>query len=149
MGDHELVARDQDPLREGNCALPEGFEFEDLIGLLNEHVFFWPGTAEGPIAAGRNHFGRYVEEHGAQVLRLPTTSALTANPRPLFCRYNSGAPRCNPRIGRSPRGWETFVTADQFYGRPSDVVECVYRGAVTLPKDAEYFLLNDRALWTE
>jgi hypothetical protein len=135
--------RDQDPLREGNCGLPAGFEFEDLIGLLNEHVFFWPGTAEGPIPAGRNHFGRYAEEVGAHVLRVRTSSMFAANPRPLFCRYNSGAPRCNPRVGRSPRGRDTFVSAELFNGGPSNVVECVFRGAVSLPEDVEYRSLGE------
>ena len=128
--------RDQAPLYEGNCGLADGFTFADLIALLNEHVFFWPGTAEGPIRPGRNHIGRYAGSEDVVVLSLPTLALLQANAAvpARCCRYNSGSPRCN-RGRRSPRHAGLFVPMSEWEGTPGDVVELVFRGRVVLPFD--------------
>src|ERR1700733_6242273 len=47
-----LRGRDQAPLHKGNLALPVGYAFESFVASLNERVFFWPGTASGPIGYG-------------------------------------------------------------------------------------------------
>ena len=129
--------RDQAPLYEKNCGLAEGWTFADLVQHLNEHVFFWPGS-ERPIAAGRNHFGRY-EHDDAVVLVLPTAEVFAANPEPRFSACNSGSPRHKAVNGKGvpgPRGPDTFRLAEDFEGTPGltpgRVVEVVFRGPVSL-----------------
>src|SRR6185295_18424853 len=57
-GARAVHLRDQAPLHRGNLDLQAGWSFEDLVQYLNVHVFFWPGTAEGPVRAGRAHYER-------------------------------------------------------------------------------------------
>src|SRR5713226_8687082 len=57
-----IYIRDQNPLHAGNIQLLKGWSFEDVIQTLNERVFFWPGTQDGPIAYGVRHFERYANE---------------------------------------------------------------------------------------
>jgi len=126
--------RDQDPLHAGNVHLRGGWVFEDYLEELNSRVFFWPGGDDGPIRAGRNHFDRYEDERPV-VLRVSTAALFKANrsAEPHFARYNTGAPRCN-RGNPSPRGPNTFVSADRFDGTPSKVIELTYRERVILPE---------------
>ena len=133
-----VCLRDQAPLHQGNVALSGGWTFGDLVRHLNDFVFFWPGTSEGPIDYGIRHFARY-RDQATTVLRVPTLSLLTANTMAdvRVCRYNSGSPRCSG--GRkSPRGPGMFVPLDQFEGTPSQVVELVVRDGVQLPADTEW-----------
>ena len=143
-----IVIRDQDYLHKGNTGLSKGYSFEEFIGSLNGRVFFWPGTVSGPIVSGIRHFERYVEERPRPViLRLDFQLLLTANPGavPLFCRYNSGSPRCS--FGnKSPRGPNTFVTASEFKETASKVVEVTFNHEITLPPRAEYGA-NPRGPW--
>ena len=132
---YPIQVRDQAPLHEGAIAFESGWDMVRLVAHINEHVFFWPGTLEGPIAAGRNHYARYACERPA-LLRTSTRGLLAANPAiaPLMCRFNSGAPRVSN--GRhSSRGKNTYVTAAEFTGPASRVVEVVFRGFVRLPAD--------------
>jgi len=142
---HERVAfendviwlRDQAPLHKGSLDLPVGFSFEDLVESLNKRVFFWPGAATGPNNYGVRHFERYKEENPA-VIRIEFRSLLRANSSavPLYCRYNSGAPRCS--YGRkSPRDPNTFMSAAGFKGTPAQVVEVTFCGEIELPIDSE------------
>ena len=128
-----IHVRDQKPLHQGNIAFAPGFTFEDLIDLINDRVYFWPGKDVGPIDYGQRHFDRYRDERPALV-RVPTADVLDASnaARAEFCKYNSGSPRC---VGgkRSPRGPETFVTADRASFTPGSVVEVTFRGGVELP----------------
>src|SRR5439155_7137821 len=103
----KYVIRDQWPLYAGNIALEARCSFEDIIQLLNERVFFWPGWHTGPIGYGRRHFERYENESPA-ILRVPTEKLYAANSdaSPQYCRYNSGLPRCSNGLGR-PRGTST------------------------------------------
>jgi hypothetical protein len=135
VGGNVILIRDQAPLHEGNLDLPNGYSYEDLIDSINSRIFFWPGTAAGPISYGVRHFGRYRDERPV-ILRVGIESLLRANPavEPKFCRYNSGSPRCsNGR--KSPRGPDTFVAAARFEGTPSSVVEVTFEGALVLPAD--------------
>jgi hypothetical protein len=50
---------DQVPLFENKMKLEAGYTFQAFVKLLNQHVFFWPGTDAGPEKAGMNHFERY------------------------------------------------------------------------------------------
>jgi hypothetical protein len=130
--------RDQKPLLSGNIELTGGFTFEDFVEALNARVFFWPGTDEGPIRSGENHFARYEIERPA-MLRCRFQSLLSASlaAEPLYCMYNSGAPRCvNGR--KSPRGPNTFLKACDFPRSPSKVVEVTFIGEVEIPQDAEF-----------
>src|SRR5690606_13880605 len=122
-----IVLRDQAPLHLGNVAFETGWTFPDLVQYLNEHVYFWPGTDQGPIPSGLRHFQRYRNED-AIVLCIRSEALFNVNPNvaPLFSRYNSGAPRCTGGKG-SPRSARTFLAPSCFDGTPSKVVEVVYR----------------------
>jgi hypothetical protein len=142
---HELITvtgivvwvRDQAPLHRGNLRLPKGYSFEDFIESLNARVFFWPGTAAGPIAYGVRHFERYKDEHPI-IIRASFSSVVLVNPggEPRFCRYNSGSPRCSYGE-KSPRGPNTFLHAAQFRATPSEAVEVTFDTDVTLPKGSQ------------
>jgi hypothetical protein len=137
VGTAVIVLRDQGPLHGGNLDLASGFSFEDLVEFLNRRVFLWPGTALSPNDYGVRHFERYQQEHPV-LLRVGFRSLCFSNPSacPLYCRYNSGAPRCS-QGRRSPRGPDTFVSAAEFGGTPGQVVELAFCTVVELPTDAE------------
>lgn len=126
--------RDQAPLHAGNVRLEGGWSFDDLVRALNERVFFWPGTERGPISYGVRHFKRYEAEQPL-ILRVQTEELLAENPdvAPLFCKYNSGSPRCSRGIG-SPRGPRTFIAADVAPFHPAACVEVTFAGRVALPQ---------------
>ena len=132
-----ILLRDQRPLHPGNVALGDGWTWDDLLRELNQRVFFWPGRIDGPSDHGRRHHQRYADERPL-LLRLMTRDVISANPGrpPEFCRYNSGAPRCTKGRG-SPRGADSFVPADRFPGRASQVVEVTYVRRVLLPQRVE------------
>ena len=143
--DHESIEvngstislRDQKPLLSGNMELTGEFTFEDFVEALNARVFFWPGTDSGPIRQGENHFARYQCERPA-LLRCGFQSLVSANPsvEPLFCPYNSGAPRTVNRK-KSPRGPNTFLKACDFQRTSCKVVEVTFIGGIVLPPDTE------------
>ena len=117
--------------------LDRGLSFECFVQKLNELVFFWPGKEDGPIPYGHRHFERYQGEDVAMI-RVKTKTLFDANKNatPRFSRYNSGSPR--HALGKpSPRGEQTFMTADVFPRAPCKVVETVYPGSVILPEDSE------------
>ncbi len=124
--------RDQAPLHKGNVGLHEGWSFEDLVLYLNNHVFFWPGTAKGPIEYGRRHFARYAGEDNA-ILVFQTSELFTSNvdKGPRFCAFNSGSPRCTD--GRkSPRGPATFQSHSETGCTPGRVIEVTFAHEVSL-----------------
>lgn len=127
-----VVLKDQRPLRFANAALADGWTPEDFVRHLNEHVFFWPGSDHGPVKHGERLFECYASDSPA-VLRAPTAEVIAANPTltPLFCAFNSGAPRMQ-RGQRVPRGPDLFLPAGQFPRSAGDVVELVFRGEVRL-----------------
>jgi hypothetical protein len=133
IGDAVVWLRDQGPLYEGHARFPTGFTFADLIESLNRRIFFWPGTAAGPISYGMRHFGAYKKEKPA-FLRIDFQALLLANPAavPRYCKYNSGSPRCSNGV-KSPRGTDTFLLAADFDGTPSKVVEVTFDSEITLP----------------
>lgn len=133
-----VLVRDQAPLHVGNIEFTGGADFSDLLRLLNERVFFWPGDAERPVAYGARHFQRYEAEKPV-VIRVPTaeTVRLNASRAPELCRYNSGSPRCSGGK-KSPRGFDTFIPVSQYSGTPGSVVEVTFVDMVRLPQEAEY-----------
>lgn len=130
--DERRLLRDQRPLHEGNIEFEAGWDFGDVVALLNRHVFFWPGTEAGPSEYGVRHFKRYRSE-GPILLRMRTEDLLgdDIGHRVKLCAFNSGAPRCSG--GRkSPRGRDTFLPLAHFPDRVSDVVEVVVEDDVRL-----------------
>lgn len=131
-----VSVRDQIALISRNIEFNDGLMIENLNEILNERVFFWPGTIERPIPTGMRHFQRYEQEQPA-VLRIETQRLFDVNNiQPSFCKYNSGGPRCS-RGRRSPRGNSTFLPADQNDYNPSDVVEVTFVGNVLLPDNTQ------------
>jgi hypothetical protein len=132
-----ILIRDQDPLHEGAIAFEHRWNLGRFVSHVNSHVFFWPGSAGGPIDYGRNHYQRYAGEQPL-LLRVGLYQLMLANSdiEPLFCRFNSGAPRV---VGgrKSPRGSETFQRAEAFDGTPSQVVEVVFRDSLVLPTSTQ------------
>jgi len=128
--------RDQYPLHKGNVRLPEDWSYEDLLHYINDHVFFWPGSAAGPIPYGLRHFQRYESEKPV-ILRVSTAELLLGNAdsEALFCKYNSGAPRCS-HGNKSPRGPNTFANAANFGHPARNVIEVTFRSFVRLPLSA-------------
>jgi hypothetical protein len=134
LGRDVIQIRDQAPLHEGNAGLAAGWTIEDLVKYLNDHVYFWPGTAAGPVESGLRHFQRYADEDCA-VIELDTEAVFSMNGHPLFCKYNSGSPRCN-NGDKSPRGPDTFQRHNLFRGTPSNVVEVTFKNEMMLPDGA-------------
>ena len=132
-----VVLRDQEPLHPGHVALEGGMTFQDLVRLLNERVYFWPGDGRGPVAAGRRHFARCTIKEPADcvVLAVPFAALLEENPGnpPLLTACNSGAPRSHPITGPQPRGPSTFAPAERFEHTACDVVEVTFARGVCLP----------------
>jgi hypothetical protein len=128
-----VLIRDQRPLVNGAIEFEEGWDLASFVKHVNQHVFFWPGTAIGPIGPGLNHFERYRAECPV-ILRIATEDA---DPNSLkFSRYNSGAPRCSG--GRySPRGSRTYLLSNEFLGTASQVVEVVAIREFILPTNVE------------
>ena len=129
--------RDQNPLHAGSIAFEDGWDLNRLVAHIDSHVFFWPGTARGPVEYGLNHYGAYADE-GPSLLRMPLASVLTENPTavPLFSAYNSGSPRM--RNGRSsPRGPRTYLPVEDFERSSDDVGEVVFASRILLPSDVE------------
>ncbi|MGQ0650102.1 MAG: DUF7002 family protein [Gemmatimonadaceae bacterium] len=133
VGTETVVLTDQAALLETNLALHRGWSFGDFVEYLNEHVFFWPGTAEGPIKSGLRVHER-AEQGSPTLLRIPTAELFDANPTaiPLFCPFNSGAPRQQPGR-RVLRGPHLFTVAADFRRHERDVVELAFRSRVSLP----------------
>lgn len=133
-----ILLRDQKPLARGNIEFALGYTYEELVESLSSRVSFWPGRVDGPNAYGVRHFERYENEHPV-IIRARFCSLIAANQgvQTMFCRYNSGCPRCSNGF-KSPRGSDTFVGAGDFTGTESKVVEVTFASEVSLPADAEY-----------
>ncbi|UUO07895.1 hypothetical protein M4951_06160 [Blastopirellula sp. J2-11] len=137
IGQRVISIRDQQPLHAGNITFQGGYGFADVIEMLNKRVFFWPGTSHGPISYGERHFLRY-ENDQPVILRVATADLFQTNSdvSPLYCRYNSGSPRCTGGKG-SPRGPVTFALAEDADFTASNVVEVTFLNQVTLPARVE------------
>jgi len=135
IDDAQVLVRDQAPLHAGNAGLQDGWSFDDLVAKLNTLVFFWPGSGDSPISYGCRHFERYRSERPS-IIRVPTRTLVQAATAsgPLFCRYNSGSPRCSKGIP-SPRGAATFREAREVDFTPAQVVEVTFALGVDLPAD--------------
>jgi hypothetical protein len=141
-----VILKDQSPLIFANVVLAPVWSAEDFVEYLNEHVYFWPGSSGGPVESGARLHDRYRVEEPA-VVRVRTADLLSANQSqvPLFCPYNSGAPRMQAGRG-APRGPDLFQPATKFQRTPGKVVELVFCCEVHLPPRTE---LSERpSIWT-
>ena len=132
-----VVLKDQRPLIEANVSLKPPWTFGDFVEFLNQHVYFWPGDAIGPIVSGARLLAHYAEELPL-VLRLRVTDLLNANPEttPLFSPCNSGAPRM--QRGRAvSRGPDLFRPAEAAQRRRFEVIEVAFRAPLKLPPTTE------------
>jgi len=136
-GRHVVALRDQLPLRPGQVRLTGGWSWEDLIAAINARIFFWPGNQDGLHRYGRNFIDAYSSRgQRPTTLRIGFWDLVQANPpgtAPYFCKFNSGAPRTSAGR-RSPRGPDTFQTAEEWSGLPSDVAEVSFVEKVALPQ---------------
>ena len=98
----------------------------------------------GPISYGHRHFGRYASD-GPALLRLDCAEVFARNRArgPYFCKYNSGSPRCS-RGQKSPRGPDTFLSAEEFSFPESTVVEVTFLDEVQLPENIECGTIQGR-----
>jgi uncharacterized protein DUF7002 len=137
VGLDDIFLRDQAPLHAGNMKLPPAWEFDTFIRSLNMRVFFWPGSAAGPIDYGVRHFNRYQAERPT-ILRIRLASFLDANQGMELevCRYNSGSPRWSRGVP-AQRGASTFINPAHAAFSASQIVEITVAGNVKLPSDAE------------
>lgn len=135
IGTDEVVLRDQAALKVNSARLAVGFTLSDLVLLLNQHVFFWPGTEEGPSDYGLRHAKPY-QEAGEPLafLRAPSTDLFAPNTTRLrTSRYNSGSPRSHKTAGKSPRGPDLFKPPQDCDYPPGEVVEVVFSCEAALP----------------
>ena len=132
-----VVLKDQRPLIEANVSPADGWDFGDLVQFLNEHVFFWPGDAIGPVLSGRRLLAHYASDLPT-VLRVPVLDLVAVNPEvaPLFSPYNTGAPRMQ-RGKPVRRGADVFRPAHDARRRRFEVVEVAFRGALLLPHSVQ------------
>jgi len=150
-GDHDAGLRDQQKLQQGHVEYRGGWGPRELLSAINGRVFFWPGDQDDPNRYGRKFADAYRGRgQTPMMLRIAFLDLLQPNPgTPAhFCKFNSGAPRTT--AGRkSPRGPDTFQTAEEWHGPPSRVAEVSFVGKVVLPQSAEVWdqALGWRKLW--
>jgi hypothetical protein len=133
----QVVVRDQRPLRVGSLDLL-GMTLDEWIGELNRRVFFWPGTANGPISRGRKHFELYSRAGPVVVIRASIRALMKVNPEssPFVSTCNSGSAR--HQQGRPvTRGRGTYRPLDSAPVKPIDVVEVSFADRVRLPETTE------------
>ena len=132
-----VTLKDQKPLIERTMDLESG-DFGDFVEFLNSHVFFWPGTSNGPVQSGVRLHGHY-ESEGPMLLRIPTRDLFEENSdlEPLFCPFNSGAPR-QQHGQRVRRGAHLFSDAASFGRTEGQVIELAFRSSIHIPRTAEY-----------
>ena len=145
VGGDDFVLKDQRPLVAANLALNAGWQLDDFVEYLNDHVYFWPGDAIGMVGPGGRLLAHYAPE-SPLVLRVPFRALLAANSDvpPLFSPYNSGAPRMQ-RGSPVKRGPHLLRPAHQARRRPHEVVEVAFRGGLVLPSETS--LLGDQETW--
>jgi len=138
LGSDSVVLKDQRPLVAANLTFTAGWQFDDFVEYLNDHVYFWPGDAISMVGPGGRLLAHYAPE-APLVLRVPFSALVTANSNlpPLFSPYNSGAPRMQ-RGKRVKRGPDLFRSAEQSRRRPHEVVEVAFRGSVVLPSETTF-----------
>jgi hypothetical protein len=146
LAGRDVVLRDQIPLKKGNIAFAEGCKFADVVEILNRRVFFWAGDENGPAGRaksyGQRHFETYENERPAILqIRFESLMRVNAHQTPLFCQFNSGAPRCSSAYRATgckvPRGPDSFRSGANFPLGAAAVVEVTFMDHVDLPQDTK------------
>jgi hypothetical protein len=140
IDDDRAVLTGQAALIEERISLRHGWSFGDFIEYLNEHVFFWPGSPEGPAKSG---VLSHDELAGAALLRVPAADLFEINAEPLFCAVNVRAPR-GQDARRTPRGPHLFTPAAEFTRREAEVIEVGFRSGVDLPATTQ---VREHEIW--
>ena len=131
-----IMIRDQYPLNPVIAMknMTKGWVFEDFVYHLNLRVFFWPTEKDL-----RSHYKRYENDNEyPMILRFETEEVVDINKaEPLFCKYNSGAPRCHNSFkkGAAPRGENSFLRAIDYLDPIGSVREVTYLYSCKLPKN--------------
>jgi hypothetical protein len=132
----DIMIRDQYPLNPVIAMknMTKGWVFENFVYHLNSRVFFWPTKKDL-----KSHYKRYENDNEfPMVLRFETKEVVALNKsKPLFCKYNSGAPRCHNSFkkGAAPRGKNSFLPAIDYPDSIGSVREVTYLSSCTLPKN--------------
>lgn len=138
VGVRGVYLRDQRPLRAANVRLTGGWTFANLVEELNEHVFFWPAGAGGPSAYANRLQAKYAgQDQVAMAFRAEPLIRHNLD-RLRVCVCNSGAPRCNPHVGKAERGPGTLAKPTVFAGTAGRIVEVAFRGEVTIANALEW-----------
>jgi O-acetyl-ADP-ribose deacetylase (regulator of RNase III) len=131
---HDVLIRNQSALSPEALDLAPGELLEDYVSCLNSRVFFWPGTASGPVDDGVRMCHRAAA--GSIILRVPTRSLVSANPAAevYISTCNTGAAWLdNGR--KSRRGREVFELVNGFSGNPASIQEISFVTDIRLPTD--------------
>jgi hypothetical protein len=136
--EYTVTIRDQMAWKWGHVNPVNGHTQTELLEFLNCRVFFWCGNNERPTRYGERLFSSDRVYSSDAILRIPFVDLLDQNKAatPYFCRYNSGGPR-SVSGRKSPRGSTTFLTAEEWAYRASDVVEVSFVGSVWLPETTQ------------
>lgn len=132
----DIMIRDQYPLNPiiAMKNMTKGWVFEDFVYHLNSRIFFWP--TEKDLKA---HYKRYENDQEYPIiLRLETKEIFDLNKtEPLFCKFNSGAPRCHNfyKKGAAPRGENSFLKAIDYPAEVGSVREVTFKDFCFLPKN--------------
>ncbi len=137
-GRNRVYVRDQAPLHPGNVRLAGKWAFADLVEELNEHVFFWPAGRRGPNTYGKRLEDKYAGQDQV-VMCFGSENLIRLNlARLRVCACNSGAPRCNPHVGKAERGPATLAKPAAYLGTPGTVIEVAFRGEVKIADSLEW-----------
>jgi hypothetical protein len=131
-----IMVRDQYPLNPVIAMknMTKGWVFGDFVYHLNSRVFFWPTEKDL-----NSHYKRYENDKEYPIiLRLETKDVFDLNKtEPLFCKFNSGAPRCHNfyKKGAAPRGENSFLSAQEYKDSVGSVREVTFTNFCLLPKN--------------
>lgn len=135
---NDVLVRNQCPLDPDSLDLGTTGTLEEYVECLNSHVYFWPGTASGPIEDGVRMFER-TDRTSSVVMRVLTASLLDANSTlPIYVSTCNTGVAWKERGNRSRRGPEVFQTVEAFSAQPDNVHEICFANNVCLPQNTEY-----------
>jgi hypothetical protein len=137
-GERRVSIRNQCPLDPDSLDLGPICTLSEYIECLNSHVYFWPGTASGPIDDGvrmceKSSCGRSI------ILKVPTQSLFNAN-RKTSVRVST----CNTGVAwrdgevKSRRNPDVFEPIADFSEDPRRICEISFSSNMHLSEDVEY-----------
>ena len=134
----DILIRNQYPLAPESLDLGATGTLEEYVECLNSYVYFWPGTASGPVDDGIRMFYR-TNGTPSVVIRIPTCALINANQASsvYVSTCNTGAAWTAQGL-RSRRSPEVFQPFDEFSERPANIQEICFAGRVCLPEQTGY-----------